>query len=92
MSSPWTLFGESVLAGFGLATLLVSIQFIAFFPLTIAYEIWKRRALRRLSAKPFHGKVSVIVPAFNEESASMRSVAETSKSCATSIPARVKSR
>ncbi len=67
MSFPLGLIGQSVLVAFGLATLLVSIQLIVFFPLTIAYEIWKQRALRRLAVKPFEGRVSVVVPAYNEE-------------------------
>jgi biofilm PGA synthesis N-glycosyltransferase PgaC len=67
MSFPLGLIGQSVLVAFSLATLLVSIQLIAFFPLTLTYEIWKRRALRRLAVKPFEGRVSVIVPAYNEE-------------------------
>lgn len=67
MISSLGLIGQLVLGAFGLATLLVSIQLVAFFPLTIAYEFWKRRALRRLSVAPFQGRVSVIVPAYNEE-------------------------
>jgi len=50
---------------FGLVVFLLGIQGTLYFPLTIAYEIWKRRALRRLP--PFRERVSVIVPAYNEE-------------------------
>src|SRR3989440_6786408 len=50
---------------FGLVVFLLGIQGALYFPLTIAYEIWKRRTLRRLPA--FRGRVSVVVPAFNEE-------------------------
>ncbi len=67
MMSSISAVEQAILAAFGLATLLVSIQLIAFFPLTIVYEIWRRRALSRLAANPFLGRVSVIVPAYNEE-------------------------
>src|SRR5258706_13362242 len=50
---------------FGLVVFLLGIQGMLYFPLTIAYEIWKRRALRRLA--PFRERVSVVVPAYNEE-------------------------
>lgn len=55
----------SVFYSFGLAVFLLGVQSLVFFPLTIAYEIWKRRALKALPE--FTGKVSVIVPAYNEE-------------------------
>jgi cellulose synthase/poly-beta-1,6-N-acetylglucosamine synthase-like glycosyltransferase len=67
MISSLALIGQLVLAAFGVATLLVSVQLILFFPLTVAYEFWKRRALRRLLGAPFQGRVTVIVPAYNEE-------------------------
>ena len=50
---------------FGLVVFLLGIQGTLYFPLTIAYEVWKRRALRRLP--PFSGRVTVVVPAYNEE-------------------------
>src|SRR2546430_4355465 len=50
---------------FGLVVFLLGIQGMLYFPLTLAYEIWKRRALRRLA--PFRERVSVVVPAYNEE-------------------------
>src|SRR5438876_667564 len=50
---------------FGLVGFLLGIQGTLYFPLTIAYEIWKRRALRRMP--PFRERVSVVVPAYNEE-------------------------
>ena len=50
---------------FGLVVFLLGIQGTLYFPLTIAYEIWKRRALRRMP--PFRERVSVVVPAYNEE-------------------------
>ncbi|MGB7217834.1 MAG: glycosyltransferase family 2 protein [Vicinamibacterales bacterium] len=50
---------------FGLVVFALGIQGTVFFPLTVAYEIWKRRTLGRLP--PFRGRVSVVVPAYNEE-------------------------
>ncbi|MFL5310749.1 MAG: glycosyltransferase [Myxococcales bacterium] len=50
---------------FGLVVFLLGIQGALYVPLTVAYEIWKRRALRRLP--PFRERVSVVVPAYNEE-------------------------
>src|SRR6267142_2721520 len=50
---------------FGLVVFLLGIQGMLYFPLTIAYESWKRRALRRLA--PSRERVSVVVPAYNEE-------------------------
>ena len=50
---------------FGLVVFLLGIQGTLYFPLTIAYEIRKRRALRRMP--PFRERVSVVVPAYNEE-------------------------
>src|SRR5262245_57726601 len=60
MTVLYTLFGA-----FGLIVFLLGLQALAFFPLTVVYEIWKRRTLRRLP--PFRGRVSAVVPAFNEE-------------------------
>ena len=50
---------------FGLAVFVLGIQGALYFPLTLVYEVWKRRTLRRLP--PFRGRVSVVVPADNEE-------------------------
>jgi biofilm PGA synthesis N-glycosyltransferase PgaC len=50
---------------FGLVIFLLGIQATLYFPLTVAYEVWKRRALRRLPA--FRGRVTVVVPAHDEE-------------------------
>ncbi len=61
------LVAVPLLAAFGFAALLLSVQLVVFFPLTLVYEVWKRRALRRLTPAPFSGRVSVIVPAYNEE-------------------------
>ncbi|HZY03700.1 MAG TPA: glycosyltransferase [Anaeromyxobacteraceae bacterium] len=55
----------AVFTAFGLAVFVLGLQGLVQFPLSLAYEIWKRRALRRLP--PFRGRVSVVVPAYNEE-------------------------
>ncbi len=52
---------------FGAAALLLTLQLLAFVPATLLYGPWKRRALRRLASAPFRGRVSVLVPAYNEE-------------------------
>ncbi len=49
---------------FGLTVFVLGLQGAIYFPLTLAYEWWKRRALRRLP--PFTGRVTVVVPAYNE--------------------------
>ena len=49
---------------FGLTVFVLGLQGALYFPLTLAYEVWKRRTLRRLP--PFTGRVSVVVPAYNE--------------------------
>jgi cellulose synthase/poly-beta-1,6-N-acetylglucosamine synthase-like glycosyltransferase len=49
---------------FGLTVFVLGLQGALYFPLTLAYEWWKRRTLRRLP--PFTGRVSVVVPAYNE--------------------------
>lgn len=50
---------------FGIIIFLLGLQGIAFFPLTILYEIWKSKKLR--SIPPFDGKISILIPAYNEE-------------------------
>ena len=50
---------------FGFVIFVLGVQSLLFFPLTVVYEIWKRRKLKALP--PFSGLVSVLVPAFNEE-------------------------
>src|SRR5512137_60968 len=49
---------------FGLTVFVLGLQGTLYFPLTLVYEAWKRRTLRRLP--PFTGRVSVVVPAYNE--------------------------
>ena len=67
MMSSLHLIDQVVLFSIGLAAALVTIQVVLCFPLTIIYGFWKRAALRTLAASPFTGKVSVLVPAYNEE-------------------------
>lgn len=67
MISSLNTVGQALLAAFGLAALLLSLQLVIFVPLTLAYEVWKHRALRRYTAAPFQGRVSIIIPAYNEE-------------------------
>ena len=50
-----------------LAALLMTIQVVVCFPLTLAYALWKRATLQSLSSNPFSRRVSVLVPAYNEE-------------------------
>lgn len=56
---------HAAFVAFGLAVFLLGLQGLVYLPLTVVYEVWKRRALRRLP--PFRGRVSVIVPAYQEE-------------------------
>jgi glycosyltransferase involved in cell wall biosynthesis len=56
---------HAVFVAFGLAVFLLGLQGVVYLPLTLVYEVWKRRALRRLA--PYRGRVSVIVPAYKEE-------------------------
>jgi len=55
----------SLFNSFGLVVFFLGLQGIAFVPLTIWYELWKRRALRIIPE--FSGLVTVLVPAYNEE-------------------------
>ncbi len=57
----------ALLAAFGLVSLLLAAQLMVLVPASLAYGAWKRRILRRLVAEPFRGRVTVLVPAFNEE-------------------------
>ena len=58
---------QVVLFTVSLAALLMTIQVVVCFPLTITHVFWKRVTLRRLSSNRFRGRVSVLVPAYNEE-------------------------
>lgn len=49
---------------FGLTVFVLGLQGALYLPLTFVYEVWKARTLRRLP--PFLGRVSVVVPAYNE--------------------------
>lgn len=55
----------TIFYAFGFIVFILGLQGLIFFPLTIVYEIWKKRALRRTPG--FDRKVSVLVPAYNEE-------------------------
>ncbi len=55
----------AVVTAFGVAVFVLGVQGLVHVPLTLVYEIWKRRALRRLA--PFQGRVSVVIPAYDEE-------------------------
>lgn len=55
----------SVFESFGAVIFFLGLQAVLFFPLTIIYEFWKKRFLR--ICPPFKGKVTVLVPAYNEE-------------------------
>ena len=56
---------KSIFYAFALAVFLLGVQSLFFFPLTLIYEIWKKRKLRSIPA--FAGPVTVLVPAYNEE-------------------------
>ncbi|HEY6002463.1 MAG TPA: glycosyltransferase family 2 protein [Anaeromyxobacter sp.] len=65
---------HGIFVAFGLAVFLLGLQGAIYFPLTLVYEAWKARALRRLA--PFRGRVSVIIPAYEEER-TLRDTVET---------------
>ena len=55
-------------AAFGAASLLLAAQLVLLVPLSLVYGFWKRRALGRLErCDPYRGRVTVLVPAYNEE-------------------------
>lgn len=55
---------HAAFVAFGLAVFLLGLQGAVYLPLSLAYEAWKRRALRRLP--PFRGRVTVVIPAYQE--------------------------
>jgi biofilm PGA synthesis N-glycosyltransferase PgaC len=55
-----------IFLAFGLGIFVLGLQTIVFLPLTIVYEIWKKRFLRKLDQR-LAPAVSVLVPAYNEE-------------------------
>ncbi len=57
---------RALFLAFGLVVFFLGLQGALYFPLTLAYEFWKRRTLSRLPR--FQGRVSVVVPAYNEAS------------------------
>jgi len=64
---PAPLIEQVILLPVSLAALLLTVQVVVCFPLTIAYVFWKRAALQRISTRPFEGRASVLVPVYNEE-------------------------
>lgn len=60
-----SLYFISIFHSFGLVLFFAGLQGFFFLFLTPFYEIWKWRRLRKIS--PFTGKVSVLIPAYNEE-------------------------
>ncbi|MBI3755877.1 MAG: glycosyltransferase family 2 protein, partial [Deltaproteobacteria bacterium] len=60
-----TILVLSIFNSFGIIIFFLGIQGILFLPLTIIYEYWKKRALKIIPL--FKGKVSVLIPAYNEE-------------------------
>lgn len=56
---------QTIFSAFGLIVFLLGIQTFFFVPLTLVYELWKKRALRKMPL--FTGMVSILVPAYNEE-------------------------
>ncbi len=55
---------QALFWAFGLTVFVLGLQGALYFPLTVAYEWWKWRTLRRLPR--YAGRVSVVVPAYNE--------------------------
>ncbi len=58
---------------FGLVILIFGIQSLLFVPLSLLYEVWKKRFLRKLEGSE-DPVVTVIVPAYNEERTIARSL------------------
>lgn len=55
----------SIFHSFGIIIFFLGMQGILFIPLTLLYEIWKKRFLRIVP--PFKGMATVLIPAYNEE-------------------------
>ncbi len=56
----------SFVLAFGLVVFLLGLQTLVFIPLSVLYEIWKRKFFKKWR-KDYSPYVSVIIPAFNEE-------------------------
>lgn len=56
----------SFFLAFGFAIFVFGLQTFVFYPLSIYYEIWKRRFFKKYGEE-YHPFVSVLVPAYNEE-------------------------
>ncbi|MCP3676136.1 MAG: glycosyltransferase [Deltaproteobacteria bacterium] len=55
----------AIFHSFGLILFILGIQGLIFLPLTLVYELWKIRRLRTIPS--FDGKVSILIPVYNEE-------------------------
>jgi len=62
----------SIFHSLGLILFITGLQGLIFFFLTPLYELWKKRKLKKLP--PFKGKVSILVPAYNEEKTIRRTI------------------
>ncbi len=63
----------SVFHAFGVIIFFLGMQGMVFLPLTVAYEVWKKKFLRSIPS--FEGTVTVLVPAYNEEKTIRASIA-----------------
>lgn len=52
---------------FGAVTFYFGLLSLAYFPLAFSYPLWERRLLRRAETARYAPRVSVLVPAYNEE-------------------------
>lgn len=62
----------SIFHSLGLILFITGLQGLIFFLLTPFYELWKKKKLKGLP--PFKGKVSILIPAYNEEKTIRRTV------------------
>ncbi len=58
----------SLFFAFGLAIFFFGLQTLFFYPLSLYYEVWKKRFFRKHRDPSFFPLVSVLIPAYNEES------------------------
>lgn len=55
----------AIFFSFGFVVFFLGLQSILFLPLTIIYGLWKKRSLKNIP--PYNGRVTILVPAYNEE-------------------------
>lgn len=55
----------AIFHSFGFIVFLLGIQSMIFLPLTLVYELWKKRFLKGMPI--FNSRISILVPAYNEE-------------------------